>query len=257
MIRRYLLLLALLAMPLSAAAVDYTDIWFNPAESGWGVNMVQSDQVMFVTFFIYGPDNKPIWYVATVSADANGNYNGALFVTTSGTYFAQPWNPSQFAGSAVGSVSFVPTSSYTGNLTYSITNGPTVTKSIQRQTLTAIPLAAAYAGAQAGSYTNCNNKLPPYTDFFNVNVTQISGGNLTFSFVYGSGLSCTMSGMYSQFGQQTTISSAQYQCSDGLKTTATISEIKATAQGIEGHFVSPDVGGGCGEDATFSGVLLQ
>ena len=26
-------------------------------ESGWGVNFVQSDNFIFATFFIYGPDN--------------------------------------------------------------------------------------------------------------------------------------------------------------------------------------------------------
>jgi hypothetical protein len=39
----------------TARAVDYTDLWWVPAESGWGVNLVQSDTVLFVTFIIYGP----------------------------------------------------------------------------------------------------------------------------------------------------------------------------------------------------------
>lgn len=253
MIHRCLLVLFLLGAPLTASAVDYTDIWFNPSESGWGVNIVQSDTVLFMTFFIYGPDNKPIWYVATVAEDTNGNFSGALFVTTSGTYFAQPWNASQFAGTAVGTVSFFPTSTYTGSIAYNITSGPSVTKTLERQTLTAIPLGGTYSGAQAGSYFNCTNNS--YRDFFDVQVTQLTGGSLTFAFAYGSGLSCTLAGTYSQHGQQYLVSNATYTCSDGLNTTAAISEIKATALGIEGHFVAPNVGGGCGEDATFSGVL--
>ena len=98
-----------------AGASDYTDIWFNPSEQstgggGWGVNVVQSDAFLFLTFFIYGPDNKPTWYVAGLTRDANGNFNGPLYATT-GTYFGAPWNPADGAGSAqVGTASFNPTS---------------------------------------------------------------------------------------------------------------------------------------------------
>ncbi len=94
-----------------AGASDYTDIWFNPSEQstaggGWGVNVVQSDAFLFLTFFIYGPDNKPTWYVAGLTRDANGNFNGPLYATT-GTYFGAPWNPADGAGSAqVGTASF-------------------------------------------------------------------------------------------------------------------------------------------------------
>jgi hypothetical protein len=44
--------LALLAVPLPAAATDYTDIWYLFSESGWGVNLIQAEDVIFVTFFI-------------------------------------------------------------------------------------------------------------------------------------------------------------------------------------------------------------
>ena len=53
--------LALLAVPLPAAATDYTDIWYLPSESGWGVNLIQAEDVIFVTLFIYGPNNQPTW----------------------------------------------------------------------------------------------------------------------------------------------------------------------------------------------------
>jgi hypothetical protein len=38
-------------------------------------------------------------------------------------------------------------------------------------------------------------------------------------------------------------------------TSAAMTEIKATAQGVEGRFSAPSVGGNCREDAQFSGVL--
>jgi len=50
--------LAVLATPTTRAA-DYTDLWWIPAESAWGVNGVHTDNFMLLTFFIYGQDHKP------------------------------------------------------------------------------------------------------------------------------------------------------------------------------------------------------
>ena len=52
MLKRLLLALLLLSATIRVNAADYTDLWWNPAEGGWGVNLVQSDNFMFVTFFI-------------------------------------------------------------------------------------------------------------------------------------------------------------------------------------------------------------
>ncbi len=258
--RRLILAVLLMAAAFGARATDYTDIWYNPLEQspaggGWGVNVVQSDAFLFVTFFIYGPDNKPTWYVAGLTRDASGNFNGPLYATT-GTYFAAPWNPADAAGGAqVGTASFQPTSAYTANLSYAFTSGPTVAKAIQRQALTSIALGGSYSGTQAGSYSNCTNSFA-YTDRFGLGVTQLTGSTLTLSFNYtDSGLSCTLSGPFEQRGQLYRIPTASYVCSDGLSTTATVDEIKATAFGIEASFSAPN-NAGCREDATFSAVFL-
>ncbi|HEY2862705.1 MAG TPA: hypothetical protein VGK37_03670 [Casimicrobiaceae bacterium] len=259
--RRLIFSVLLLAAAFGAHATDYTDIWFNPQEQstaggGWGVNIVQSDSFLFVTFFIYGPDNKPTWYVAGLTEDANGNFNGNLYATT-GTYFGAPWNPADGAGSAqVGTASFLPTSAYTGNLAYALTMGPSVVKAIQRQTLTSIALGGSYSGTQVGAYSNCMNSFA-YSDPFALGITQDTTANtLTFTFNYsGSGLSCSLSGTFQQLGQLYMMPAAAYECSDGLSTSATVNEIKATNFGIEGRFSAPMVGQGCREDATFSAVF--
>ena len=51
--------LAALAMPLPAAATDYTDIWYVASEPGYGFNLIQGDGVIFITFFIYSSGNTP------------------------------------------------------------------------------------------------------------------------------------------------------------------------------------------------------
>jgi len=166
--------------------------------------------------------------------------------------------PAQLTQVAVGTASFQPTSPSTAKLIYILTSGPimaTVTKSIQRQTLTVIALGGAYSGAQTGTYSGSGCSGSTYRDFHDLQVTQGTNGAVTFAFTYNEGLSCTFSGTLVQQGQLFNVPAATYQCSTGLKTTATMTEIKATAQGVEGRFSAPSVGGNCREDAQFSGVL--
>lgn len=248
---------ALLALPLPAAATDYTDIWFLASESGYGFNMVQGDGVIFITFFIYGSGNTPTWVVATMGEDSNGNFSGNLYSTV-GSYYGAPWNPATYAPTLVGTASFSPIDPYDGTLTY-VVNGVTVTKTIQRQTLVPISLSGAYVGGQAGSYGgSCT--LAAYEDtFFPVTVTELTDGSVTFQFTYTqSGLSCTLSGKLVAQGQLYSIPSASYVCSDGTNTKASVDEIKATATGIEGRFNVPSGASGiatCTESAGFSGIL--
>ena len=252
MLKRLLLILLLLTASAQAAAADYTDIWYIPAEAGWGVNVVQSDAFMFITFFIYGADGKPTWFTGQVTQDSSGNFNGTLFSTT-GTYYISPW--AGFSGGPAGTVSFQPSGPYTAKLIYTVTGVGTVTKFIQRQNLTAITVGGTYSGAQRGTYSNCSMSANngPYTDFFNLQVTQLTSGAVTFAFTYQA-FNCTFSGTLVQQGQLYSVSGANYQCGSDPTFSANLSEIKATAQGIEGGF-SASVGGNCREDAHFSAVL--
>jgi hypothetical protein len=236
-----------------AAAVDYTDIYYIPAEAGWGVNVVQSDNFLFLTFFIYGSDGKPTWFTGQVTRDASGNFNGTLYSTT-GTYYPLPW--AGFTGGPVGTVSFQPLSPYTARLIYMVNGVGTVTKTIQRQTLTAITIGGTYSGAQTGTYSGCTTSTTngAYRDFFDLQLTQATNGAVTFAFTY-SNVACTFTGTLEQHGQLYSVPVANYQCGGGFNTTATMTEIKATAQGVEGRLAAPSVGGNCREDAQFSAVL--
>ena len=250
----------LLFAPLRALAIDYSDIWWNPAENGWGVNIAQSDNFIFATFFVYGPNNQPIWYAGNLAADGNGNYTGGLY-STMGTYFGTvPYNPGQPPPTQVGVATFSPTAPDTAVLSYNV-GGVNVVKNIQRQTLTTIALGGSYTGGQGGAYSGCTNSGNNfgYKDTFDLEVTQPGDGTATFAFSYASGLSCTLSGTLQQKGMLYSIPNASYSCDDGmnkLNTSASLSEIKATSLGIEGVLAAPSVDGGCREDATFSGVLL-
>src|ERR1700730_5456948 len=215
MLKRFFLAVLLLVAAGRAAAVDYTDIWYIPAEAGWGVNVVQSNTFLFITFFIYGADGKPTWFTGQVTQDSSRNFNGTLYSTT-GTYYISPW--AGFSGGPVGTVSFQPLGPYTAKLIYTVNGVGTVTKLIQRQTLTAIALGGVYSGAQTGTFTGCANNVS-YRNFFDLQITHLTDGTVTFAFVYTNNYSCTFSGKLVQIGQLYNVTAANYQCTDGRPNT--------------------------------------
>src|SRR5213075_2682038 len=112
----------LLASALSAAAVcvnatpqslDATDMWFNPAESGWGLNVIHQGDTLFATLFVYAPDGRPTWYSASnlvTSGDGTAHdrplvFSGAL-VESTGPAFGPSFNPGAVTRRVVGSMTF-------------------------------------------------------------------------------------------------------------------------------------------------------
>jgi len=256
-----LFLAALSVRPALAATYDYTDSWYTPVESGWGVNFTQSDNFLFATFFIYGADKKPTWYTGEMRWDGSSQFTGGLYLTQ-GTYFGAPWNPADHPpATLVGTASFTPSTAnnYQGTLTYTVTPAAPVTKAIERLTLTPILLAANYVGGQSGSYSGCSasSSNGPYQDFFTLQVTQ-SGTSVSMAFSFPNNnpaLTCTLAGTLIQSGLLHRIDDATYRCSDGLNTNASMYDLRATPLGIEGQLFAPSVGGGCREDARFSATL--
>jgi hypothetical protein len=246
-------------------AADYTDLWYTPGEIGWGVNIVQSDAFMFLTFFIYGPDKRPTWYSAELTR-AGAVYTGGLYLSA-GTWWAQPWfQPDHpFPAQQVGTATFTPDplNAYQGTLTYAVNGVGSVTKAITRLTLTTIAVGGTYTGGQSGAYGSCNDASQngAYTDTFALTVDQRFVDQYTtaatFTFTYGSGAKCTLSGTLEQHGKLYRIPGARYTCTGELNfdTTATVYDIKATAQGIEGQFAATLPASNCQENARFSGVL--
>jgi hypothetical protein len=257
--KRLLLALLLLGAAMRAEAVDWTDIWYNFNQQGYGYNMVQSDAFIYVTFYVYDANGAPTWYGAGLNWNNVDSYTGTVY-KAKGTFFGAQWNPADWAATPVGNATFTPSAvnNYEGMFSYTITNVGSAAQAIERQTLTTIATGGAYVGGQSGEYTGCTDPASSfsYVDTFNLTLTHLANGSATFEFAYPS-LSCTLAGTYEQHGQYYLISNATYTCSDGLSTTARMSDVKATALGIEGQFFAAAVGGGCAESARFSGVLAQ
>ena len=99
MVRR-LILLVVFALSCGTAgastvSTEITDMWWNPAESGWGVNVILQGDTAFLTFFVYDTGRIPIWYTSDAhlqSAASPLTWTGKLYETR-GPWFGGPFAP--------------------------------------------------------------------------------------------------------------------------------------------------------------------
>src|ERR1700687_3344967 len=119
--------------PPPVPAFDYSDLWYDPIESGWGFNVTQhASNMIFAVMYAYESPNRPAWFALPGGTWGSTTlFTGSLY-RVSGPPFNQAFDPNRAKGVVVGtlSISFIDASHAT--LNYSI-NGQQVTKSITRQ----------------------------------------------------------------------------------------------------------------------------
>jgi hypothetical protein len=112
------------------------DIWYaSPAESeaGWGVNITQQGDILFVTWFTYDASGRGMWVVGPRFERTAGNtFAGPLYRTTGPAFSANPWNPAGVAATQVGAAMFTFTAQNSGTFGYTVDN-VTQTRAITRQ----------------------------------------------------------------------------------------------------------------------------
>jgi hypothetical protein len=111
--------------------VNYTDIWWNPGESGWGLAIAHQYGVMFLAWYVYDASGKPVWYVASNCAVNGNGCSGALYRTT-GPAFGLGFNPAQVQVFTAGSVSVNFSDANNGTVSYTV-DGVSGSKTITRQ----------------------------------------------------------------------------------------------------------------------------
>ena len=120
--------------------VDYTDMWWNPAESGWGISIrqklpadgtVDTADALFSVWYTYDPRAfdpaspggtgfVPLWLVMPGGSwSTPTTYAGRMYVLI-GTPFPQQWNASTRAIQDVGSFRFDFSDAGHGTFTYVI-----------------------------------------------------------------------------------------------------------------------------------------
>ena len=111
-------------------ARNYQDLWWNPAEPGWGVNLAHQEDTLFATLFTYAANGQPLWLVMSDGVRSGATYSGTLYRTTGPAFNAVPWTPINLV--VAGTMSFTFADGNAASLTYRV-DGVSVTKQISRQ----------------------------------------------------------------------------------------------------------------------------
>ena len=114
---------------------------------------------LFATLFVYDAARNPTWYVGTLYPAGPGlAWSGSIYLTTGSYFGAMPYNPALFTGRIVGTMTWTPTSTIDGMLTYSV-DGVGVSKNITRQTLVNENYNGRFGGGIHQDRTGCFSAL--------------------------------------------------------------------------------------------------
>ena len=250
---------SLLASPAysTSFSTDQSDLYYIPAESGWGIQLVQRGSVIFATVFVYGPGNTPTWYVATMQFAGNFTWTGDLYATT-GPYFGTiPFNPAIVVATKVGTMTWDGSQSVeSGVLSYTV-NAVAVTKHVTRQSLVFDNYAGRYGGGIHQDSTGCLNPALNGTieNIGILNVTQ-NGAAITLQSFPVTGGSCSYAGTLTQFGQMGHVEGS-YTCSDGGGGFFAIFEMQVNIVGLTGRFGANSFSApGCQITGWFGGLIV-
>jgi hypothetical protein len=116
---------------------DYTGMWWNPQESGWGLSINQgASDALFGALFVYDAQGRAQWFTLQPGGwTTSTRWEGPLYRTTGPFHLGPTYEPSlvqvQAVGRAVLEFSTAPAGSTTARLTYTV-DGVTTVKTITR-----------------------------------------------------------------------------------------------------------------------------
>ena len=120
-----------------ANAGPLSGLWWNPGESGWGIDFVQRRNILFAAWFTYDAAGNPKWYVASDCEmpdpmASSGTCNGKLYEVTAGPFLGVAFDPTKVHVNEVGTLQVSFTDASNATMTYTV-NGVSRTVGIVRQ----------------------------------------------------------------------------------------------------------------------------
>jgi len=211
-------------------SVDASDLWYNAAESGWGVNIAQQEDIAFLTLFVYGDDNKPTWYVASamqgVKDGTTVTYTGDLYSTTGPAFSAPRFDPAQVTTTRVGNAIFSVADGTDGTLNYSV-NGRSVVKKVVRQTWRENNATGSYIGYLGGTCATTISGVEESMTFLITQAMPLFRLNTTGT----SGVACGYTGTYTQQGRLGFVEGT-FSCSNNKTGSFRLDAVEASPDGI-------------------------
>ena len=223
----------------ASLGTNFSDQWWKPDESGWGISVLQQHDTLFIEIFVYDQNGAPTWFSA--AAFFQPQLGGTVFTgdlyQTSGPWFGGFFNPNFVGQNKVGTIQFSAQSTDFATLTYTV-NGRVITKPIQRQLWTYEDFTGSYYGGLVYDQSSCanpgNNGHVEEFGSFQINHPVNNTFTLNLQSNFGN---CAVTGNYSQLGHMGTVEGT-YSCNYGISGTITLYELERTSAGMTGRFVS-------------------
>lgn len=251
--------LAIVVNPMPALATafstDQSDLWWNPSESGWGIQFIQRGRVIFATMYAYDADGNPTWYSATLYPVAGVLliWSGDLYETSGPWYGTTPFNSSLVAYRKVGTMNWNGQIVETGLLNYTV-DGVGVTKNLTRLFAGYDNFSGTYVGAVHSMAGDCaDSSLNGRAEYVaTLDVIQ-NGSDITLSTSSQGGLTCSFSGTLIQGGQFGLVDGT-YQCNSGEIGNFRISEMNVGFNFLSARISTESNSLGCKSDGYLGGI---
>ncbi|MEZ5441533.1 MAG: hypothetical protein R3F15_08620 [Lysobacterales bacterium] len=116
-----------------AGATNYSDLWWNSSEAGWGLTLAHQGNTIFLLWYTYGDGGRDQWISgSSLVLQADGSYVGELQRPQMGVPLPQIMGPAtSFPVPGFGSATLRFTDGENGTFEYTV-DGVTQTKAIQR-----------------------------------------------------------------------------------------------------------------------------
>ena len=115
----------------SAPAINYTDMWWNAGESGWGISLTQQFGIIFAAWYTYDATGKAIWYVVPNCPVSGTGCAGPIYQVNGGEPLTTAWNGTSPAV-VVGNMALAFSDAANGTMSYTL-NGVSSSRVIGRQ----------------------------------------------------------------------------------------------------------------------------
>jgi hypothetical protein len=117
---------------------NYQGLWWNAAESGWGLHLTQQGDAIAALWLTYETGGNATWFVMFANRTAPNAYTGTIYRTTGPAYTAPEFDSSKVRTASVGSGTLTFADRNNGAFSYVI-GGAAQTRPIARQIFSDVP----------------------------------------------------------------------------------------------------------------------
>lgn len=237
---------------LSTTRADYTDGWWVPSESGWGMNVLHQGDVMAIAFYVYDEANVPIWYLGVANyVDENIGYRGTLSLHRGTSFLISVFGPIPSGPTAIGIITFKPTSPYSANVNYSV-GTTSIDKSMVRIAFSPIDFGGSFMGGVTGTVSGCTAGSGTVAIEQTLIVSaSVTNGQAQLVFTNNTGY-CIITGALQQNGMLGAVPNGSFGCTSGSNGTATIDEWSVNRNSMSARYQTR--AGSCVEEGRVAGA---